>query len=165
MSADGNWKITINTPMGARTVDATIKTNGETFTGSTASEMGSQDITGNSLSVSGTVRQALPWYGSDYAVTWSGSRGTQDGGISSFNPRLGSRLRFDFTQPLLRDFRHDLRGHDTLLVPWFQDFSLGRTYSLEDVRAQILAARDADAAGFLLWNPSGVYKTPALRQP
>ncbi|MDB5418196.1 MAG: hypothetical protein JWP50_1615, partial [Phenylobacterium sp.] len=26
MSADGNWKITINTPMGARTVNATIKT-------------------------------------------------------------------------------------------------------------------------------------------
>ena len=65
----------------------------------------------------------------------------------------------------LRDFRHDLRGHDTLLVPWLQDFSLGRDYSLEDVRAQILAARDADAAGFLLWNPNGIYKTPALHGP
>jgi hypothetical protein len=65
----------------------------------------------------------------------------------------------------LRDFRHDLRGHDTHLVPWLQDFSLGREYSLEDVRAQILAARDADAAGFLLWNPNGVYKTAALRRP
>jgi hypothetical protein len=65
----------------------------------------------------------------------------------------------------LRDFRHDLRGHDTHLVPWLQDFSLGRDYSLEDVRAQILAARDADAAGFLLWNPNGVYKTAALRRP
>jgi len=62
----------------------------------------------------------------------------------------------------LRDFRRDLRGHDTLLVPWLQDFSLGRNYSLEDVRAQILAARDANSAGFLLWNPSGVYKTAAL---
>lgn len=46
MSADGNWKITINTPMGARTVNATIKTSGDTFTGSTSSDMGSQDITG-----------------------------------------------------------------------------------------------------------------------
>jgi hypothetical protein len=33
--------------MGARTVDATIKTSGNTFTGSTSSDMGSQDITGN----------------------------------------------------------------------------------------------------------------------
>jgi hypothetical protein len=62
----------------------------------------------------------------------------------------------------LRDFRRELRGHDTLLVPWLQDFSLGRDYNLADVRAQILAARDAESAGFLLWNPSGVYKTAAL---
>lgn len=47
MSADGNWKITINTPMGARTVNANIKTNGATFTGQVESDMGSQEITGN----------------------------------------------------------------------------------------------------------------------
>jgi hypothetical protein len=47
MSADGNWKITINTPMGARTVNANIKTSGSTFTGQVDSEMGSQEITGN----------------------------------------------------------------------------------------------------------------------
>ena len=62
----------------------------------------------------------------------------------------------------LRDFRRALRGRDTVLVPWLQDFSLGREYTLEDVRAQILAARDANAGGFLLWNPSGVYTTAAL---
>jgi len=32
MSADGNWKITINTPMGAQTVEASITTSGDTFT-------------------------------------------------------------------------------------------------------------------------------------
>jgi hypothetical protein len=62
----------------------------------------------------------------------------------------------------LRDFRRELRGYDTLLVPWLQDFSLGRDYSLEDVQAQVLAARDANTAGFLLWNPTGEYKTAAL---
>ena len=62
----------------------------------------------------------------------------------------------------LRDFRRALRGRDTVIVPWLQDFSLGRDYTLEDVRAQILAARDAKAGGFLLWNPSGIYKTKAL---
>ncbi len=62
----------------------------------------------------------------------------------------------------LRDFRRALRGRETVIVPWLQDFSLGRDYSLEDVRAQILAARDAKAGGFLLWNPSGIYKTKAL---
>jgi hypothetical protein len=62
----------------------------------------------------------------------------------------------------LRDFRHDLRGQDTVLVPWLQDFDLGRDYSLDDVRAQILSARDAKTGGFLLWNPSGIYRTAAL---
>jgi hypothetical protein len=62
----------------------------------------------------------------------------------------------------LRDFRRALRDRKTVLVPWLQDFALGRAYSLEDVQAQILAARDAKAGGFLLWNPSGTYTKPAL---
>ena len=62
----------------------------------------------------------------------------------------------------LADFRKSLRGLDVELVPWLQDFSLGRDYSLVDVQAQILAARDAESRGFLLWNPSGVYTREAL---
>jgi hypothetical protein len=65
----------------------------------------------------------------------------------------------------LHDFRRALRGQDTLLVPWLQDFSLGREYRPDDVRAQILAARDAHSGGFLLWNPSGVYTRAALASP
>jgi hypothetical protein len=62
----------------------------------------------------------------------------------------------------LRDFALALRGQKTRLVPWLQDFSLGREYTLDDVRGQIMAARDAQAEGFLLWNPSGVYTPGAL---
>ena len=64
----------------------------------------------------------------------------------------------------LRDFRRALRGSDTMLVPWLQDFSLGHEYTLEDVQAQVLAARDAHAKGYLLWNPSGVYTDGALTE-
>lgn len=46
MSADGKWKITINSPMGARTVEATIVTAGDRFTGSVVSELGDQAIEG-----------------------------------------------------------------------------------------------------------------------
>jgi hypothetical protein len=63
----------------------------------------------------------------------------------------------------LRDFRRKLRGHETRLIPWLQDFSLGRTYALEDVQAQVKAARRAAAGGFLLWNPSGIYNEEALK--
>ncbi len=46
MSADGNWTITIKSPMGAQEVKASIVTSGATFTGKTISQMGSQDVEG-----------------------------------------------------------------------------------------------------------------------
>jgi hypothetical protein len=63
----------------------------------------------------------------------------------------------------LRDFRRQLRGTKAKLIPWLQDFSLGRTYTLDDVREQILAARELRAQGFLLWNPAGVYTHEAFK--
>jgi hypothetical protein len=63
----------------------------------------------------------------------------------------------------LRDFRRRLRGLDTRIIPWLQDFSLGRTYALEDVEAQVKASRRAATGGFLLWNPSGIYTVEALK--
>jgi hypothetical protein len=62
----------------------------------------------------------------------------------------------------LRDFDKQLTGLDTRLVPWLQDFSLGRTYTLADVQDQIEAARDAGTQGYLLWNAAGSYRRGAL---
>ncbi|HEY3070337.1 MAG TPA: putative glycoside hydrolase, partial [Gaiellaceae bacterium] len=65
----------------------------------------------------------------------------------------------------LRDFAVALNGTQTRLVPWLQDFSLGRTYTIADVRDQIQAARDAGVQGFMLWNAAGVYTHGALSGP
>ena len=62
-------------------------------------------------------------------------------------------------------FEADLRGSDARLVPWLQDFSLGRTYTTADLQAQVDAARSADTRGFLLWNPLGLYTPHALSGP
>jgi hypothetical protein len=62
----------------------------------------------------------------------------------------------------LGDFDVALSGTETRLVPWLQDFSLGRTYTFADVRDQIQAARDAGVEGFMLWNAGGVYTRAAL---
>jgi hypothetical protein len=62
----------------------------------------------------------------------------------------------------LADYERALTGRRARLVPWLQDFSLGRTYSPGDVRDQITSARNADTAGFMLWNPVGLYTAPAL---
>jgi hypothetical protein len=64
MSADGNWKITINTPMGAQVVDAEIKTNGDTFTVVTKGQMGSQEVSGkvdgDTLTWSADITNPMP---------------------------------------------------------------------------------------------------------
>jgi hypothetical protein len=64
MSADGNWKITINSPMGAQEVNATITTSGDTFTGTTSGRMGEQTIegkvSGDTLTWSAAITQPMP---------------------------------------------------------------------------------------------------------
>ena len=65
----------------------------------------------------------------------------------------------------LADFNRELKGRKTDVIPWVQDFSLGRTYTLSEVQAQIESARLQDARGYLLWNPSGVYTDGALAPP
>ena len=65
----------------------------------------------------------------------------------------------------LADFRRALEGRRTRVTPWLQDFSLGRTYTLQDVQLQIEAAEAHHTNGFLLWNPEGVYTEAALISP
>lgn len=52
---------------------------------------------------------------------------------------------------------------DAAIRPWLQDFSLGYPYGPEEVRAQIRAAEEMGARGWLLWNPSARYTREALR--
>jgi hypothetical protein len=63
----------------------------------------------------------------------------------------------------LSDFQTQLTGGRAVIIPWLQDFSLGRTYSAADVAAQVAAARAHHTGGFMLWNAAGVYTPQALR--
>lgn len=63
----------------------------------------------------------------------------------------------------LSDFNTAMRGSHAELVPWIQDFSLGRTFTLADIQDEILAVRGSGARGYLLWNASGEYTPGALR--
>ncbi len=62
----------------------------------------------------------------------------------------------------LRDFTAATSAGTTTLVPWLQDFSLGRTYTPADVAAQVQAARQYHTGGFMLWNAAGVYTAQEL---
>jgi hypothetical protein len=63
-AADGNWKITINTPMGAQEVTASITTSGDTFTGKTSGRMGDSDVSGtvagDTLTWTAAITQPMP---------------------------------------------------------------------------------------------------------
>jgi hypothetical protein len=60
------------------------------------------------------------------------------------------------------DFVEQVRGTGSRVVPWLQDFSLGRTYGANEVRAQIRAARDAGADEFILWDAAVTYTDEGL---
>jgi hypothetical protein len=62
----------------------------------------------------------------------------------------------------LLDFRRQLQGRHTTLIPWLQDFSLGTPYTVVEVTDQIAAARRQHTGGFMLWNPEGLYTREAL---
>lgn len=46
------------------------------------------------------------------------------------------------------------------LRPWLQSFSLRNRYGPQEVWEQIVAAKEMEVSGWLLWNPSGRYTTP-----
>lgn len=68
---------------------------------------GSNDaLTSKRLYGTGGVDQLLP-FGTSYSIGWDASRQTSNNTFSSFNPRLGSSLSFNVTQPLLRGLKID----------------------------------------------------------
>jgi hypothetical protein len=56
-----------------------------------------------------------------------------------------------------------VRGTGARIVPWLQDFSLGVAYGVNEVRAQIDAAKAERIDEFLLWDPAVTYTADALR--
>ena len=69
---------------------------------------------------------------------------------------------YEIVRRSLEDFAGQVRGTQARVVPWLQDFSLGRTYGPDEVRAQIRAARDAGMPEFILWDAGVRYTAGAL---
>jgi hypothetical protein len=112
------------------------------------------------MGIGQTPRRLARYLDAIYPMVYPSHYGPGELGLADPNADPGRTVALS-----LRDFAADLTGQKTRLVPWLQDFSLGREYSKDDVRLQILAARDASADGFLLWNPSGIYTRGVLSAP
>jgi hypothetical protein len=51
-----------------------------------------------------------------------------------------------------------LRDAQKMMRPWLQDFDIGAVYTADMIEAEIQAARDAGASGWMLWNARNVYE-------
>jgi hypothetical protein len=64
MSADGDWKITLNTPMGAQQLKLSVKTAGDAFTGTASGAQGENavagKVSGDTLTWSAAITQPMP---------------------------------------------------------------------------------------------------------
>jgi hypothetical protein len=69
---------------------------------------------------------------------------------------------YAITRASVADFVRLARGTGARIVPWLQDFSLGRDYGPTEVATQIEASRDAGADEFLLWDAAVDYTADAL---
>ena len=112
------------------------------------------------LGIGQLPRRMAPHLDSLYAMTYPSLFGRGELGIADPSASPGETV-----SRALRRFQVSLRGSHVLVLPWVQDFSFTTPFGLEQVRAQIDAARSAGAKGFMLWNAEGVYTDGALAPP
>ena len=109
------------------------------------------------LGIGQIPRKMAPYLDTVYAMTYPSLFGVGELGLQDPSLAPGATV-----SRALRRFQLALRGRDSLVVPWVQDFSFSVPYGLDEVRAQIDAARIAGAKGYMLWNAEGLYTDGAL---
>jgi hypothetical protein len=112
------------------------------------------------LGIAQFPRRMAPFVDAIYPMVYPSHYVSGEFNIIDPDSRPGTTVAYS-----LRDFREKLRGRKAKLIPWLQDFSLGRAYSLADVQDEIQAARLEHVKGFMLWNAAGVYTDKALATP
>ena len=105
-------------------------------------------------------RRMAPYLDTVYAMTYPSLFGAGELGLRDPSLAPGATV-----SRALRRFELALRGRDALVVPWVQDFSFSVPYGIDEVRAQIDAARISGAKGYMLWNAEGLYTDGALEPP
>jgi hypothetical protein len=112
------------------------------------------------LGIGQLPRRMAPYLDTLYAMTYPSLFGPGELGLADPSTVPGETVA-----RALRRFAIRLRDMHVLVVPWVQDFSFTTPFELEEVSAQIDAARRAGAKGYMLWNAEGVYTDGALAAP
>jgi hypothetical protein len=109
------------------------------------------------LGIGQIPRRMAPYLDTVYAMTYPSLFGQGELGLQDPSMSPGATV-----SRALRRFELALRGRDVLLIPWVQDFSFSVPYGLDEVQAQVDAARLSGAKGYMLWNAEGLYTDGAL---
>ena len=74
---------------------------------------------------------------------------------------------YDVIDRTLEIMNEQKRGLVTVIRPWIQDFGYGpfRAYTATDILAEMAAARDNQAHGWMIWNARARFTTSALADP
>jgi outer membrane protein len=83
-----------------------LTTNSASNPSTTALQGGQTKVTNASFSSQVGLSQTVPT-GASYSLSWNSVRSTSSSTFTNYDPLLNSNLRFDVTQPLLRDFKID----------------------------------------------------------
>ena len=71
---DGAWEVSLETPQGVTTIDATIKQQGEAVTGQVVSPLGSVEFKGTFVDDTLTIAYSVPVQGQTIDITMKGKR-------------------------------------------------------------------------------------------
>jgi uncharacterized protein involved in outer membrane biogenesis len=98
MSIDGNWEVSMNTPMGEQTGTLTLKADGNSLSGKMDTAMGSEEfdngtVSGNDLEWSIDISKPMPMT-LNFKATVNGDEMTGNVGLGMFGsaPLSGKRL-------------------------------------------------------------------------
>jgi outer membrane protein TolC len=101
---------------------SSLSRNGQTQRSTTALSGGATSVDNGTFATGLGVNQLLPT-GGVYSAAWNNQRVTTTNLFSNFSPQLLSTVSFNFTQPLLRNFKIDQVREQILLSSKLRDLS------------------------------------------
>ncbi|MFB3852488.1 MAG: TolC family protein [Vicinamibacterales bacterium] len=73
----------------------------------TSTLAGGRETTTTNLNLDNSIAKNLPWYGTNFSVSWTNSRSASNSNNASYNPNYTTTFRAQVNQPLLRNFKID----------------------------------------------------------
>jgi hypothetical protein len=88
-------------------------------------------------------------------------------GPGVFGHAVPNTAPYDVIDKTLEIMNEQKRGLPVVIRPWIQDFGYGQfpPYTADQVRAEMKAAADNDARGWMIWNARATFTESALGAP